>query len=207
MTDRHEASLRNHLRANGMVFCSMELLATKEAKESAVTEIFSGTTDASGLSVTGEIDPVSAHILDLLGQIVGMIDDVRRKVDRLTEYAEGRSVSERLVKRYSMFNLSGGGFSLFCDDMLREKDDYRVSIELSSTPLTLAHCLAQVRWCQKTDLRHVPEILKDDPPQFEAGLEITHIREADRERVIHAVFKLQREDLRARRDARDEIAE
>lgn len=97
------------------------------------------------------------------------------------------------VQRLTLHDLSGGGFCFYTDDAPPLGSFYLIVVDLSSMPLLRARCVCETKWVRPSGGNYLGA--------HEVGMEISHIREPERERIIRTVFRLQREELRARRAA------
>ncbi|MRR32373.1 hypothetical protein EG834_19065, partial [bacterium] len=74
----------------------------------------------------------------------------------------------------------------------------RLEMKLRATPAIRIECMGAVVRCARM------QRAGDDPSErYDVGVRFTHIHEADRERLIHHLFKVQRHLLRDRKEARD----
>jgi len=200
VAEKTGAERREYVRVNSSLRFTMERLESELDVEEAIAEIMSEPAESPLDEVSVEENSAEARIIESLKQIMEVVEDTARKVDILLAAAEGRPMPKRETIRLPLHNLSGGGFSFYHRDALRLGDLYRISVELSRMPPAFANFVAEIKWAIKIEDR---DVFKADgaPEAYEVGMEVRHIRESERERIIRTVFRIQREELRARRES------
>jgi len=130
-----------------------------------------------------------------------MLGELMAKVDDLTAIVSGtktQSARGRILQPVSILNCSSTGVGFLAREPHGEGDYLRMRITLRTTPQAVIDCMGvvmRVAPCER------PAGESGSPPH-DIGVRFTHIHEADRERLIHYLFKVQRRLLRDLKEAR-----
>jgi len=192
---------RKYARANSSLRFTMEPLHDKLDQEQAIADIMSEPLIEPLIEAETQMDPAQTRLIATMSQMIEMIEDIGRKMDVLLAQAEGRPISVREVFHMPITNLSGGGFSFYTRRPVAVGDLFKVSIDLARMPLSRVRCVAEAKWVKPAVGMGKPGE-SNAPAIQEVGMEIQFIREADRERIIQSVFRIQREELRARKETK-----
>jgi len=138
-------------------------------------------------------DEVWDRLDNVLANFYQMIRDLSDKVDHLITLQEGGEPARRRDATSRVVNISGSGLAFESDEALPAGAKLRMAFDLSRYPYREIVCLGEV----------VRACTHPDPPLGTArhtmSVDFTHIREEDRDRIIHYVFRMQRRMLRNRR--------
>jgi hypothetical protein len=195
---------RELVRASSSLRFSMERLRHEDDLQDAIGEMASESPEPLFEGLDRESDPIQLRMLELLHRMTVSLDDLCRRIDAMGARMDGKSVEGIERERHTLIDLSGGGFSYLTRVAPNQGEMYRVSIELSSLASMAVFCVTEVKWVHPLEEseRNMRPWASDETRRV--GMEITHIRESDRERIIGAVFRAQRQSLRARKQAREE---
>jgi uncharacterized coiled-coil protein SlyX len=147
-------------------------------------------------------DPLAA-LREEIGTLHTMLSALMIKVDDMHAIMAGlqpSSNSRRIKHPLSILNCSGTGMGMLVGEMHPEGEYMRIRMTLRTLPPTTIDCVGVVVRCLTV------ERSKDEtagPPRYDVGLRFSHIHEADRERLIQYLFKVQRRLLRDRKEARE----
>jgi hypothetical protein len=124
-----------------------------------------------------------------------MLRDLTDRVDHLTAIQEGRSSTPPLDRTCRVINISGGGLAFEHTEPYAAGTPLRLSFDISRYPYRSILCLGEV---VRTESRPCAGLTV---PSHLVYVRFTQIREEDRDRIIHYVFRMQRRMLRSRREA------
>jgi len=120
-----------------------------------------------------------------------MMQQIDTKLDHLISLFEGEKNEHTGKTMLTLHDLSGSGFSFHSPETLKVGQFLKVAMSFSRFPNDLITFLGQV--CRSDHVEYTE--LNVEGKHLIAGT-IVHIREDDRERIIHYVFKVQRKLLR-----------
>jgi hypothetical protein len=148
-----------------------------------------------GEDPTEQLRAEVAALRELIGEMMLQLDEVASLVR-----GEGPAGPKRQIHyALSVLNCSSTGLGLVHSDTLLPGQYLRLQMKLRNAPPLDIECLGVVVRCQKLPAEAGCE-------RYEIGVRFTHIHEADRERMIHYLFKVQRQLLRDRKEARSALA-
>jgi c-di-GMP-binding flagellar brake protein YcgR len=122
-----------------------------------------------------------------------MLSDLSEQVAHLVALQEGRASHVAPDLRCRVINISGAGLAFECQEALAPGTMLRMTFDLQRFPYRSILCLGDVVRRQSR-----PADASPTTPHL-IFAHFTHIREEDRDRIIHYVFKMQRRMLRSRR--------
>lgn len=196
-TDNEER--REFVRTDSNLRFSMIPIHGDIELQDAITDIMSEPPEGSMEWFDIEIDPVQRRIIESVHQLSYAIEELGNKIDHLVDKTEGRKTKTEKALRLPMIELSGGGFRFRTSDPPAESSLHWVCIEFSRFPLVTARCIARAAWVRPLPKPAPSRVSGQPAATHDVGMAIQYIRESDRERIIHAVFRYQRESLRARK--------
>jgi hypothetical protein len=138
-------------------------------------------------------DEVWDRLDNVLANFYQMLRDLSDKVEHVIALQEGNEPVRRLDATSRVINISGSGLAFESADKIPVGAKLRMAFDLSRYPYREIICLGQV----VRQTTH-PNPSPDTPPHT-VSVDFTHIREEDRDRIIHYVFRMQRRMLRNRR--------
>lgn len=144
---------------------------------------------------TGD-DPM-ANLREEIAALREMIGDLMQKVDDLTQAVRGGKpqTGAEMHQPLGIQNCSAGGIGIITSEAAEIGTKLRLRLTLRSVPAVTIDCMGEIA---RQDTLGAGE-------RFEWGVRFTHIHEADRERLIHYLFKIQRRMLRDMKEAREAI--
>jgi hypothetical protein len=199
VSDQGGAERREFVRVDCDLRFSMAPLRDEQQVEEAVSKIAFEPLDARVEAMEVDPDSDQAIVLQAISQLMSTVEELTRKVDRLVEKMEREGGEEVENIRLPLRNISGGGFHYYTHQPPNAGDLFEVAIEISQFPAITARCVVVVKWVRPLAEPMPPQAPGAPPATHQVGMEINHIREVDRDRIIRAVFRAQREQLRARK--------
>ena len=199
MGGQSDEERREYVRVDCDLRFSMTPLREQKQIEEAISRIAFELPDARLEAMQAAPDSDQAIVLQAISQVMSSVEELSRKVDRLLEKQEREGGERSEVIRLPLRNISGGGFHFFTHQPPQAGDLFEVAIQISQFPAATARCVAEVKWVRTLDEPAEPQTPGAPPATHQVGMEICHIREVDRDRIIRAVFRAQREQLRARK--------
>ena len=140
-------------------------------------------------------DDVMQKLEEEFSRVSHQVAEVNSKLDYLISLSEGGS-AKRSAKMYRQIeDFSGAGLGFLENKALPLESVLRMSIELSRFPQLVVHCIGKVVRCEP-----VASPGGEAPEQHSIGVQFTVIHDEDRERIIRHVFRIQRRNLRARKE-------
>lgn len=113
---------------------------------------------------------------------------------------EAPSMSKHgMMRPVSVIDCSSLGVGFIASSPMAAGETIRIEMKLRATPAIYIECMGCIVRCAPLE----PTSGHEGPEQYDFGVKFTHIHEADRERLIHHLFKIQRRLLRDRKEARD----
>ena len=164
-----------------------------EETESETVKMLRGTDDP--------VEQLRAEVLSLrecVGQMMGKIDELAAVIGGDAPAAEIGGMRRPLT----VINCSSTGLGFISSAGHPPGEYLRLRMQLQTSPQTVIECVGSVIRCERLAGRAE----EGGGERFDIGLRFTHIHEADRERLIHYLFKVQRRLLRDRREARDAMS-
>jgi hypothetical protein len=188
------AERRSHLRVDSSLFFRHRPLSEAEFND-LIPRVISQPLEY--LEDAVEADVVSGdenweRLETVFSNFHRMLREIADQVDRLIAVQEGRSVTAPHDRTSIVVNISGAGIAFEASEIYALGTKLRMVFDLSRYPYRSILCLGEV---VRVDSRPSP------PPGVAPHLiyvGFTHIREEDRDRIIHYVFKMQRRMLRRR---------
>ncbi|HPK01879.1 MAG TPA: PilZ domain-containing protein [Candidatus Sumerlaeota bacterium] len=169
----------------------MAKISTPAAAEAELGELLRG----------GQDDPLR-KLRDEVGGLHDMLSEVLLKLDNLmTLIASGeRAFVPGLRSPLCVLNCSSTGIGFLTDEELHEGEYLRIRMTLRTMPQTQIECMGTVIRCRPLNQGAIGEV-----PRYDVGVHYTHIHESDREKLIHYLFRAQRQMLRDRKEAREAL--
>jgi hypothetical protein len=137
---------------------------------------------------------------DEIADLRKMLTELIMKVDDLTALAVGSTPASTASVRTPLViqNCSSTGMGFLAAEPVQVGEYMRMMITLRTAPQTNIECMGVVMRCRSLEEEPGGEHIA----RFDIGTHFTHIHEADRERLIHYLFKVQRRLLRDLKEKR-----
>lgn len=150
-------------------------------------------------------DPIS-DLRQEVAALRDMLSIVMWKLENLTALvsAGGQASTSQIYRPLSLQNCSSSGLGMFTLEGLPEGQYLHLHMTLRTMPQTLIDCVGVVVRSVKLEPGEA-EVLEG--PRYDIGVRFTHLHESDRERLIHYIFKAQRQLLRDLKEAREALLE
>ena len=150
-------------------------------------------------------DPIEQIHIEI-SELCEMLKDLMTKVDRIEARLNGeiQTPMEELMTPIFISNCSSTGVG-FITEMTHEEGDYvRMHMSLPTTPRTVIDCVGVVA---RNEVYPGNDETPGQSTRHDVGIRFTHIHESDRERLIQYLFRIQRRELRDRKEAMQALAE
>lgn len=146
-----------------------------------------------------EEDPLEEMRAEIVS-LKELVQDLAGKVEDLAAAVRGElpvAAMHGMVRPVMVVDCSSLGVGFIAAQPLTAGDYIRIEMKLRATPAINIECMGAVVRCAR-----VQQPGENGPERYDIGVRFTHIHEADRERLIHHLFKVQRHLLRDRKEAR-----
>lgn len=165
-----------------------------------------GDPDSETSQLLRKVDDPLDQIHTEISELRELIKELMSKVDRIDGRLNGDipEVSEASLTPLIISNCSSTGVGFITDKVYQEGDYLRLHMSLPTTPRTVIDCVGII---VRSETCPAQEEISNDKPHFDLGVRFTHIHESDRERLIQYLFRIQRRNLRDRKEARQALAE
>jgi hypothetical protein len=182
-----------------------EVIAAEQVKEIADEVMAKVNTlsepESEAFQLLRKDDDPLAELRQDMHDLRQMLGELMAKVDDLTGIVSGTkppSARGRILQPVTILNCSSTGVGFLAREPHAEGEYLRMRITLRTTPQAVIDCMGVVMRASPCER---PASESGSPPH-DIGVRFTHIHEADRERMIHYLFKVQRRILRDLKEAR-----
>jgi len=187
-----------------------EVIAADQVKETADEVMAQVNTlsepESEAFQLLRKDDDPLAELRQDMHDLRQMLGELMTKVDDLTAIVSGtkpQSARGRILQPLTILNCSSTGVGFLAREPHKEGDYLRMRITLRTSPQAVIDCMGVVM----REARCERPASQSGLPPHDIGVRFTHIHEADRERLIHYLFKVQRRILRDLKEARTSMGQ